>query len=62
MIRMRMTTGDNHHQEEEEEPTQQVQQDKGRTMRDGVRARVKVKVQLVVLRGKVVMAMAWRIG
>jgi hypothetical protein len=55
-IQMKMTAGDSHHQEEvEESRPPQVQQDKGHTIRDEMKARIKAKVQLVVLTSKMVM-------
>jgi hypothetical protein len=63
MIQMKMATGGSHHREEvEESRPPQAQQDKRHTRRDEVRARVKVKVQLVVPRRRMIMARAGRIG
>jgi hypothetical protein len=62
MIRRRMKMEDSHHKGEEEESRPQVQQGKGHkghTILGEVRARV--KVQLVVLRRRMVMARAGRI-
>jgi hypothetical protein len=55
MIQMRTTMKDSHHQEKVEESIPQAQYDKGCTMRNVVKARIRVKVQLVVLMFKIIM-------